>query len=131
MSVDRFKLDDFTRAYIECALWSSSDDNDEPMDANYTVEDIDEQTMRSMVHDCAQFQAENGSVIDAAEVLRVSVYSNRGAAGHDFWLTRCGHGAGFWDGDWAEPAATILDGACKAFGNVELYGGDDGQIYTI
>lgn len=20
--------------------------------------------------------------------------------GHDFWLTRNGHGAGFWDGDW-------------------------------
>lgn len=21
-------------------------------------------------------------------------------AGHDFWLTSQGHGAGFWDGDW-------------------------------
>ncbi len=51
-------------------------------------------------------------------------------AAHDFWLTRCGHGAGFWDGDWPEPAATVLDNAAKAFGNVDLYVGDDGQIYA-
>jgi hypothetical protein len=50
-------------------------------------------------------------------------------AGHDFWLTRCGHGAGFWDGDWPEPQATILDEAAKRFGNVDLYVGDDGAIY--
>lgn len=23
-------------------------------------------------------------------------------AGHDLWLTRNGHGAGFWDGDWRD-----------------------------
>lgn len=49
-------------------------------------------------------------------------------AGHDFWLTRCGHGAGFWDGDWPEPAATALTEASKAFRNVDLYVGDDGEI---
>ncbi len=51
-------------------------------------------------------------------------------AGHDFWLTRCGHGAGFWDGDWPEPAASVLTEASKEFGNVDLYVGDDGQIYA-
>ncbi|OQM74930.1 hypothetical protein [Manganibacter manganicus] len=49
-------------------------------------------------------------------------------AGHDFWLTRCRHGAGFWDGDWPEPAATILDNAAKAFGNADLYIGDGGKV---
>ncbi|QNP78372.1 hypothetical protein [Agrobacterium tumefaciens] len=51
-------------------------------------------------------------------------------AGHDFWLTRCGHGAGFWDGDWPEPAASVLTTASEEFGNVDLYVGDDGQIYA-
>lgn len=51
-------------------------------------------------------------------------------AGHDFWLTRSGHGAGFWDGDWPEPAASTLDKASKEFGNVDLYVGDDGQIHA-
>lgn len=51
-------------------------------------------------------------------------------AGHDFWLTRCGHGAGFLDGDWPEPHASALDEAAKAFGNVDLYVGDDGRIWA-
>ncbi|MDH1266753.1 hypothetical protein N5C81_03870 [Rhizobium pusense] len=51
-------------------------------------------------------------------------------AGHDFWLTRCDHGAGFWDGDWPEPAASALTEASKEFGNIDLYVGDGGQIYA-
>ncbi len=50
-------------------------------------------------------------------------------AGHDFWLNRNGHGAGFWDGDWPEPAATTLDAASKAFGEVNLM--LDGDAITI
>lgn len=50
-------------------------------------------------------------------------------AGHDFWLTRNGHGAGFWDGDWPEPDATYLDARSATFGNVDSYVGDDGLIY--
>ena len=52
-------------------------------------------------------------------------------AGHDFWLTRCGHGAGFWDGDRPEPAATVLTKASKAYGEVDLYIGDDGKVYAM
>ncbi|MBN9237284.1 hypothetical protein QFZ88_005590 [Mesorhizobium sp. YL-MeA3-2017] len=47
-------------------------------------------------------------------------------AAHDFWLTRCGHGAGFWDEDWPEPHASRLDFAARAFG---VYVGDNGMIY--
>jgi hypothetical protein len=50
-------------------------------------------------------------------------------AGYDFWLTRNGHGAGFWDGDWPEPAATYLTKESKKFGTANLYLGDDGLIY--
>jgi hypothetical protein len=50
-------------------------------------------------------------------------------AGHDFWLTRNGHGAGFWDGDWPEPLATVLTDAAHAFGELSPYVGDDGLIY--
>ena len=50
-------------------------------------------------------------------------------AGHDFWLTRNGHGAGFWDGDWPLPYADLLDKAAQAAGTCDLYVGDDGMIY--
>lgn len=49
--------------------------------------------------------------------------------GHDFWLTRAGHGAGFWDGDLPEELGERLTQASKAAGNREPYIGDDGLIY--
>lgn len=37
--------------------------------------------------------------------------------GHDFWLTRAGHGVGFWDRPeiWGEVWADRLTDACKQF----------------
>ena len=49
-------------------------------------------------------------------------------AAHDFILTRNGHGAGFWDGDWNEPIATKLTDLCKKFGEIEVYLSDDGLL---
>lgn len=139
-------LDTFTTAYIDAALWSTSaelgrcatcnndaaqtqDDRcatcggdvrgtDRSMDdLGFSVEDIDADTLAKMVADCARFQAEN----DLSE-------GTDKRAGHDFWLTRNGHGAGFWDGDWPETGDTLTE-ACKAYGEVYLYVGDDGRIY--
>jgi len=50
-------------------------------------------------------------------------------AGHDFWLTRNGHGAGFWDGDWPDDAGGRLTEASKKYGEFNLYVGDDGLIH--
>jgi hypothetical protein len=112
-------LDTFTRAYIEAALWSSLDDKDRPMDANYSASDLADETLAQFKTDCAKFQAEQAGLIVAREER----------AGHDFWLTRNGHGAGFWDGDWPESEDKILTDAAHAFGSCELYVGDDGKIY--
>lgn len=116
--------DAFTTAYIEAALWSSTDNatpsGGAPLDDNYSVYLLAPETLAEMEADCAKFQAAN------AEDLAVGD-TDRG--GHDFWLTRCGHGAGFWDGDWPEPQATRLTDAAHAFGNYDLYVGDDGKIY--
>jgi hypothetical protein len=49
-------------------------------------------------------------------------------AGHDFWLTRCGHGGGFWEGTGPSPIPVGWTSP-RAFGNVDLYVGDDGLIY--
>src|SRR6187399_2143255 len=80
-------LDVFTKAYIEAALWSSNDNSDEsggePLDKNYGLDDIAEETLEEMVRDCENFQRENEKYIP------VDLLSN---AGHDFWLTRNGHG---------------------------------------
>jgi hypothetical protein len=111
-------FDEFTRAYIECALWSSTDEEGESLDRDY---DIAPDTLHRMVEDCRQFQANHGELIAG----------NPTQAGHDFWLTRNHHGAGFWDGDWPEPTATILTDAAHTWGEFDLYVGDNGLIYSL
>lgn len=117
------RMDPFTLAYIEAALWSSNDESDDsggkPLDENYNVEDIAPETRDRMIADCVGFQ----------ERFAEQIGSKTEQAGHDFWLTRNGHGAGFWDGDWPEPAATELTDGSKEYGETYLYVGDDGKIH--
>lgn len=122
-------LERFTQGYIDAALWSSTDDEGEPLD-RYCLDDIAPETMDRMRKDCAAFYAANIPAIDNGPVHAVGC-SNEEYAGHDFWLTRNGHGAGYWDGDWPEPAATALADRAKAFGECDLYIGDDGLIYCM
>lgn len=117
-------LEKFCESYIETALWSSTDNADdsggEPLDKNYSADDIAPSTMKQMVKDCKAFyESERKSLAVGTD----------GQGGHDFWLTRNGHGAGFWDGDWPEPEATKLTKASKAYGSYDLYVGDDGKIH--
>lgn len=126
-------LDPFTRAYIEAALWSTTDNADEsggePLDANYTTKDIAPETLAQMIEDCKEFQAAHADLIAAGSLHANNQWTAEEYAGHDFWLTREGHGAGFWDGAWPEPAATTLTDAAHAYGSFDLYVGDDGQIH--
>jgi hypothetical protein len=130
--MDRTKLDEFTLAYIEAALWSTNDNSNEqggdPLDKNYDIEDIDKDTLKKMVADCAQFQEANDSLIMEENLVNHS-YPAVERAGHDFWLTRNGHGANFLDGDWCSAVERKLYDAAKQFGEYDLYVGDDGQIY--
>ena len=112
-------LGEFMTAYVDCALWSSTDDNDEPLDSVYTIDDIDPATLFRMIEDCEQFQANHEGDISDDVAL----------AGHDFWLTRNGHGAGFWDGDWPDVIGQRLTNAARAQGSYDLYVGDDCCIH--
>ena len=89
---------------------------------NYSLNDIDDATLDKMIADCADFQERFGELIEGGGM-------GFEHGGHDFWLTRNGHGAGFWDGDWEEPQATELDKAATSYGEFDLYLGDDGQIH--
>lgn len=112
-----------THAYLVCALWASSDNtNDqggEPLDAKYDITDIAPEALAQADADCQAFLAAHAADIgDAYE-----------QAGHDFWLTRNHHGAGFWDGDWPKAAGWRLTAASHTYPEVDPYVGDDGKIY--
>jgi hypothetical protein len=124
-------MDEFTQAYIVAALWSTNDESDGsggvPLENNYGVEDIDPPTLVKMVADCKRFQEEN---TDDIATYSGGICTLEEMAGHDFWLTRNGHGAGFWDGDWPEDSGNRLTKACEALGECNLYVGDDRKIHS-
>jgi hypothetical protein len=118
--------DDFIDGYITCVLWSSTDESTPsggyPLDQNYDIDDIAPESRAKMEADCKAFIAANLDDIPADRMA---------GAGHDFWLTRNGHGDGFWDGDWPEDSGRRLTDAAHAYGESDLYIGDDGKIYTM
>jgi hypothetical protein len=139
------QFDAFTLAFLETALWSSTDDDDEPLVRGYEIADIDPASLERLRADCERFQAspawqaalEDVSGDMRADWRRAYDCSVEECAGHDFWLTRCGHGAGFWVRGWnlgyrgwKEPHSSALDKLSKLFGNVDLHIGDDGKIYA-
>jgi hypothetical protein len=114
----------FLEAYIECAFWLSYDESDEnggkPLDENYGPGDLAPSAREKLESDARKF-------FDANQELFTE---EPASAGHDFWLTRNGHGCGFWDGDWMSEAGSALTAASKQFGECFLYVGDDGMVYA-
>lgn len=115
-------MDAFTRAYIVAALWSSEDDEGDALDSRYDETDLAPETLAEMVDDCAKFQAGNATTLDLA--------GDDTQNGHDFWLTRNGHGAGFWCRGYPDTIGTALTNTSDKFGSVDLYVGDNGLIYA-
>lgn len=109
----------FTREYLGTALWSSTDDDGEPLDDNYNADDFSDEAIKRAAADCAAFLARFEGDIGGSE----------SQAAHDLWLTRCHHGAGFWDGDWPEPLATRMTDYAHKIGEQWVYVGDDGMLY--
>ncbi len=119
----------FFRAYVQCALWSSTDNADEsggePLDRNYSASDLAPETIKQMEKDCNDFQIMNSALLDISGL-------DDEQQGYDFWLSRNGHGAGFFDRGNTESERKIcqqLQEAARVYGSVDLYVGDDGQIH--
>lgn len=119
------KLDAFELAFLECALWSTNDESDEqggePLDSNYSISDIADETIAKLMQSCHRFREQCADLLEQA--------GSDSQNGHDFWLTRCGHGAGLWDRGYPDDVSDALTSASHDFGNVDLYLGDDGKIY--
>lgn len=118
-------MDSFVRQYLETALWSSNDNSNDqggdPLDKNYTIDDIAPETIAQAISDCARFRAAN-------QIDLIKTGDDDEQNGHDFWLTRNRHGAGFWDRGYGDVGKRLTD-ACHVLGEVDLYVGDDGKVY--
>lgn len=118
----------FVSGYIEAALFTSTDDNEDPLDDQYSLADIDETVLAEITIGCEQFQTENAKLLAEVYELDTPGCGSEAYAGHNFWLTRNGHGTGFWDRGYPKPLADALTKASTKFGEVNLTV-DEGTFY--
>lgn len=147
--------DAFTEGYVSCALWCGvlryehaeecpcheASGNGEAYDPDacecepdlVSADDVDDSQLTDrvramLVEDARTFYADN--VLD----LRASTL-DMSQAGHDLWLTRNRHGAGFWDhgrrGDEADAALRRLTGAAHDYGSQDLVEGSDTKVTVM
>lgn len=109
----------FLSAYTECLVWSEAEDNGENFD-NRDGE-FSHPALTAIESDCRDFY-------DSYDSTWQSALSDA-QAGHDFCLTRNGHGTGFWDRGLGA-LGEELSKACKPYGTQNLYRGDDGNLYV-
>lgn len=112
---------EFVQGYVTCALWASTDTDETPLDDRYVPRDIGADTAERMARDCQEFLRDNTTdliwyciAIDARDGTPMEY------AGHDFWLTRNHHGAGFW-ARGAGQAGDNLTAAADSWGEFDLF----------
>jgi hypothetical protein len=113
---------EFVDAYLEAALWSSSVGDDEsPLDdQGYAIWDFAKKAIAEAIKDSNAFIRANRQDLESV--------GSAEQHGHDFWLTRNGHGAGFWDRGYGAIGKRLTE-AAHAYGEASAYAGDDGKIY--
>ena len=91
------ELDTFTQSYIECLFWVHHENNISLSESEY--EQIEK--------DCESFQKKAEKYLKGLDEEQ---------SGHDFYLTRNGHGSGFWDRGYDKTIADELCRISKEFG---------------
>jgi hypothetical protein len=109
--------DNFVTAYIGAAEELADDEEFEDGHVNWSSEGI-----ANMERDAEMF-------FSKAEKLMQKTGGDPRQHGTDFWLTRNGHGAGFWDRDYGD-LGDKLTAFAEKFGEVHIYKGDDGKAYV-
>ncbi len=115
------------RAYLVAALWTEDDDaGSGDFEANGRPETLwhlwAPESLTTAAQTCREFLHKHRQDIESAGL-------SEDQAGHDLWLTRNGHGSGFWDREGDKPTLTRLTDAAHALGGADLYQGDDGKLY--
>jgi hypothetical protein len=145
-------INEILRGYIECALWTEEerledeltydiDDEDyKDMDdieriinlngkldkktfTSFISDDIDVDSRISAYKDIKQFIKDSGDTAIKEAIDEKGLFQ----LGMDIWLTRNGHGAGFFDHNYENEE--ILMDASRKLKSKDLYVGDDNKLY--
>ncbi len=126
------KLEAFTRGYIACALWcgvmSYDGEELESADSDFSEDDLTDEARETIEKECRDFVASNIS-----DLMGCDLDSEQ--CGHDFYLTRNRHGAGFWDrksrGEYADQCLDRLTKTSHAYGEQSLLADANGNVSIL
>ena len=122
---------------VETLLFIGTDDNDEPLDANYSIRDFDKDCLGKLYLQFQRFidrcetevTAKLGDDWESLEDFYLGSHPD-GCVERDFIFTRCGCGVGFWEsGRWDSTVSDLFTRFAREFSTLESYIGDDGKVY--
>lgn len=102
--------DDFLRGYLEAAEWCGLMEEQREAFELSVAPAWDLETFMESEADCETFAEDNAADLEGIDPAR---------AGHYFYLTRNGHGAGFWDLGLGK-AGERLTRAAHAYGSADV-----------
>jgi hypothetical protein len=115
--VEYHDIDDILKHYLEAALWTN--EGDEGFE-DKTIYDFSEESTNNAKNEIEWFVKSAGKYIN--DISDESI-------GHDIWLTRNGHGTGFWDRGYSDKKTTLFNHLCDILGSADAYVGDDEKVY--
>jgi len=131
-------IDEMVDAYVEALLWAGlaiGDENDTDEntptfeEAGYSAWDLTPEALSEVLRDCQDFYETHACILDWVRTRGLmSQWYSPGQAGHDFYLTRNGHGAGFWDRGLGV-LGDILTAGSKPYGETNEYA-ENGKVYA-
>jgi hypothetical protein len=118
-SFEAAQFDKFKTAMFEAIAFTDLENPDSEV---YGAE-LSEESVDKMESDAKKFWARCRHLIEPLAIEQ---------AGHDFWLTRNGHGVGFWDrpDGFYFGYQEFFTKQSEAMGKVDLYLGDDEKAHT-
>ena len=111
------------KGYLDAMFWTEEEETTKEKDFT----DLAPETIKKIQRDVGKFYKMTQDLINALPTEYTDKYGYE-QVGHDFWLTRNGHGSGFWDRQLGELGDKLTEIA-ETFGEATLYKGDDGKLY--
>jgi len=110
-------IDNIVNSYLETALWAEGGDGHE-LD-NKSIYDIDKNSVEKSKQDIMKFIQ-----LAQQQAPEELTQYNAESLGHNIWLSRNGHGAGFFDDNNDQ-----LQDIARDLKQADIYVGDDGKVY--
>jgi hypothetical protein len=114
---NKFDINEILNSYLETAIWA--EESDENYLKGKTIQDVDKESKANSAIDIYQFLQKAQQ--EAAEELNTQ---DSESLGHNLWLSRNGHGAGFFDDNNDK-----LQNLARNMKEINIFMGADGKVY--